>query len=171
MSDKYEPATDPRGFAIWAHGPQQYGPGVPYVQHLDEVVGVVREFASLLESEDIPVLETAGWLHDVVEDTTIRVQVIHELFGTAVGGIVYSVTNEPGINRKERNKLTYPKIRRNRLAVFLKLCDRLANVRASVRTRSPQLTMYMKEHAAFSEALYTIGQFEPLWDELQGLLR
>lgn len=50
--------------------------------------------------------------------------------------IVFCVTNEQGRNRKERIKRTYPKIRNNRWAQFVKLCDRIANVEHSLETKS-----------------------------------
>lgn len=45
-----------------------------------------------------------------------------------VADIVYAVTNEKGKNRSERaNEKYYQGIRENKLAVIVKICDRLAN--------------------------------------------
>lgn len=112
------------------------------------------------------ITQAAAWLHDIVEDTPVKLKEIEEQFGSLVAALVEAVTNEPGANRKIRHALTYPKTRAMPLAVYLKLCDRISNVRAGGALRQ----MYRKEHEDFRRALYTPGLFEPMWAELDRLL-
>lgn len=172
-----------RFYAATKHDGQSYS-GLPYTHHLQKVAEVVVEFFDLrdgtflhgfgdllargcvLPGEYLSVLVAAAWLHDVCEDQGVKRKEIEEQFGPAVAELVWRVTNEEGANRKIRHALTYPKIREMKLAVFLKLCDRIANVRQG----GPLLTMYQKEYEDFRRALYTPGEFERAWKELDDLL-
>lgn len=67
-----------------------------------------------------------------------------------VADIVYAVTNEKGKNRSERaNDKYYQGIRDNKLAVIVKICDRLANAFYSKMMNSRMLDVYKKEHEHF----------------------
>jgi (p)ppGpp synthase/HD superfamily hydrolase len=146
-----------RAFAVWAHGIQTYGDGQPYVVHLDAVANVARKLDAPEE-----VIE-AAYLHDVVEDTGIPITVIEDLFGSTIAKLVAAVTNERGANRAERHRLTYPKIRgAGPSAVLLKLCDRIANVRACLD--APKLlAMYVKEQPGFRSALWRPDENARAW--------
>lgn len=62
-----------------------------------------------------------------------------------VADIVYAVTNEKGKNRSERaNEKYYQGIRENKLAVIVKICDRLANALYSKLINSRMLDVYKK---------------------------
>lgn len=149
---------------------QLYGNLLPYTHHLAAVANVLRVF----EIDD-EALEVAAWLHDIVEDTSVKVRDIEELFGEEIAALVYAVTSEPGENRTIRNALTYPKIREAGIkAVILKLADRIANVEVG----GSMTKRYVKEHAAFRHGIY-LGRFDkhPLYakallmqDWLDGLL-
>lgn len=164
-----------RYFAAKAHHEQRYG-SKPYVAHLDEVLSVAFQF--YVTDEDILV---ATMLHDVVEDTEIKLECIQKQFGVRVAELVNAVTNEQGKTRKERNILTYPKIRTVNGATTLKLCDRIANVRncwmesenfdANKRSKS-MLGMYKKEYGAFRKALKVDNDSNntQLWLELDRLM-
>lgn len=80
----------------------------------------------------------------------------------------FLVSNERGRSRKERNFKTYPKIWNNKLAVFLKLCDRLANTRNSRETHHRMFEVYKKEYPVFKYALKQ-QCFEDMWNELDNL--
>ena len=170
-----------RAFAIGAHGDQRYGKGEqapPYVAHLDEVAGVLRELAAAPGGIEL----AAAYLHDVVEDTdttaaTIETAFAH--FGADVAARLAAIaiarfcTDEPGPNRKQRKAATYARMRRDVAAapawigdaVRVKLADRIANLRASHRDNPSLLEMYRRESASFREALYVAGLCEPMWAE------
>lgn len=123
---------------------QTYGV-LPYTHHLQDVEQTLRSFG-----ETRPELLAAAWLHDVVEDTDVKLRDIEENFGEEVARLVGAVTSEAGANRKTKNALTYPKIRETGPdAVRLKLADRLSNVRHG----GGSAKMYAKEHAEFRHAL------------------
>lgn len=156
-----DPLRHVKFFAATKHGNQQYRTGLAYTHHLAKVEEVARRFGC-----DDEATLAATWLHDVVEDTGTKVKEIAEMFGARTAALVAAVTNEPGDNRKIRAAMTYPKIRACPGAVFLKLCDRIANVEAGGNL----VGMYVKEHEDFRRSLYTHGECEALWAHLDGLI-
>jgi len=160
------PQARAAALAVEAHGLQKYGDR-PYVTHLVRVVETLHQFGVVTED-----LETAGWLHDVVEDTAVSIRSLRSEFGDRVADLVYAVTTEPGPTRKDRNALTYPKIRDTPGATVLKLCDRIANVESCWETRSPKLFMYHREYPDFRSALRNDADHIslPVWEHLDRLL-
>lgn len=148
--------------------------GLPYTHHLMDVEYVLRRFLPSITQEpwNSPIV-LAAWLHDVVEDCGIKIKVIAEMFGQAVGDLVWAVTDEPGPNRKTRKLLTYEKIRDTENAVVVKLADRIANV----ETGGELVGMYAKEHPDFKRNLHD-AKIDPnlkpvvaaMWDHLDNLL-
>jgi guanosine-3',5'-bis(diphosphate) 3'-pyrophosphohydrolase len=151
-------------FARAAHGAQEYG-DQPYGAHLHAVVGVLRRFGHHHQ-----VLTDAAWLHDTIEDTGTTEGDLRERFGDEVAAIVHAVTSEPGLNRSERHKLTYPKIAAIPDAITVKLADRIANVEASTRDNSSLLSMYRGECPGFRSALIDYGGDPMMWAHLDQLL-
>lgn len=141
---------------------QMYGV-LPYTHHLAAVEGVLREFGETRDD-----LLVAAWLHDIVEDTDVKIRDVEENFGENVAALVHAVTSEPGENRKTKVALTLPKTREaGPDAVRLKLADRIANV----RNGGASLGMYVKEYPAFRHALYTQGSGNgKMWEELDRLM-
>lgn len=112
----------------------------------------------------------AAWLHDVLEDTVCTAGILYRAsIPPYVVALVDAVTNKPGANRAARHVLTYPRIARIPAAVTLKLADRIANVRASLHHKS-FAAMYLREHAAFREALVKHGGPIDGWDTLDNLV-
>lgn len=157
------PVFNARNFAIKAHGDQTYSDGEPYSFHLAAVSCVARKY-KLSE-----IIQVAAWLHDVLEDTEVTRKQLEEQFGKLVADLVWAVTDEKGKNRAERAKKTWPKIRcAGRDAVALKLCDRIANVEASIGTS--YMKMYEKEYEAFKRALYEPYEgLDEMWNRLDNL--
>jgi hypothetical protein len=79
--------------------------------------------------------------------------VIEAGFGTKVPEIVQAVTDQPGANRHERHRATYPRIAELEPAVCVKLADRIANIERSSRLAGRMLCQYLAEHAYFVETL------------------
>lgn len=143
-------------FAMNAHKEQTYG-RKPYHVHLLDVVNVLRRFVDWDDlSQD---MINAAWLHDVIEDTQTSYEEIKNKFGQQVADLVWAVTNEPGENRAERAKKTYPKIRNTSNAITIKLADRIANLEQCVshdrigRRPGGLFKMYLKEYPTFQEEL------------------
>lgn len=152
-------------FATEAHAGQMYGE-YPYSYHLCEVSNLVFEYGHFFQA--------VAWLHDVCEDTHILYNHIHNVFGEHIARNVHLLTDLPGDNRKERKAKTYARFKATdpldfEEAFVVKVADRLANVRACVRTKNTDLLeMYRKEHPEFKEALYRPGiiHCEHLWSKI-----
>ncbi len=155
-----------RKFAVAAHGEQKYGEH-PYAHHLDAVAAIAEPYG-----EEATVV---AYLHDTVEDTGATLTEIESRFGQSVATCVALLTDEPGINRKERKAKTYAKLAQvtgqSQLALVVKAADRLANVRACVQNQKANLwELYRSEHATFKHAACRPALCDPLWVELDALL-
>ena len=113
---------------------------------------------------------SACWTHDVINDCRQTYYDVKKICGEDVAEITYALTNEKGRNRKERaNGAYYTGIRQTPYATFVKLCDRLANVKYSKDNGSTMMDVYRKEQAYFKLSLYT-EWLKPMFDELDKLL-
>lgn len=153
-----------RQIAERVHADQQYGKGIPYTQHLTDVVSILREFG--FSSDDYM---CAAWLHDSLEDTNLSSSEVISEFGEDIFKLIDSVTNGKDGNRKQRAERSYILMYINRLAIALKLADRIANVRASKRSNDSKYEMYKKEYPYFKQRLYRYGEYDDMWSELDRL--
>jgi len=106
--------------------------------------------------------------HDLIEDVRVSWNDVYKFTKSKVTtDIVYAVTNEKGKTRKERaNSKYYRGIRNTPGAIFVKLCDRLANVNESLTTNK-MLDKYRREYFEFKKAL-TLTWYETIWFKLKG---
>jgi (p)ppGpp synthase/HD superfamily hydrolase len=148
-----------------------YSEYLPYEFHLRMVAHVGEKYKHLLDNTkdyftgDLVVNPTAQvttrnacmiacWGHDLIEDCRVSYNDVKDVLGQEAAEIIYALTNEKGRNRKERaNEKYYDGIRNTRGAVFVKLCDRIANVQYSKMTGSRMFKMYMKENVEFTKSL------------------
>jgi (p)ppGpp synthase/HD superfamily hydrolase len=92
----------------------------------------------------------ATWGHDLIEDCRVSYNDVKQHLGEEAADIVYALTNDKGKNRKERAGTKYYEgIRSTPGAVFVKLCDRIANVQYSKMTKSRMFEMYKNENDNF----------------------
>ena len=162
-----------RKMACEAHQGQHYG-AFPYYSHLREVVNTLVDFGATLEDSHTAPILVAAWLHDSLEDTSLKIELIEERLGMDVAQIVWRVTDEPGQNRKQRKAATYLKTRQDERAIILKLADRIANVRSSQHNNPKLFQMYAKEQTDFSQALRSWSNSQMalrLWENLDQYLR
>jgi (p)ppGpp synthase/HD superfamily hydrolase len=134
---------------------------LPYSFHLRMVAQAAQDFIHLIPDSnngeesfrDSVIL--ASYAHDILEDVHgISYNDVKEALGFQAAEIVYAVTNEKGKSRKERaNDKYYEGIRNTPGAVFVKLCDRIANVQYSKMTKSRMFEMYKKENDHFIDSL------------------
>ena len=165
-------------FAIEAHQKTNHlYDGKPYSVHLAMVVAYAQKY---FDNDYIPeqcqeTVINACWLHDTIEDCRLTYNDVKEIAGEEVAEIVYAVSNEKGKNRKERaNEKYYQGIRDTAWATYVKLCDRLANVKYSFDTKSRMLKVYKKENEDFLKQLITVdlkvSKYKPMVLELQNML-
>ena len=148
-----------------------YDTYLPYEFHLHMVNQVAQDFKHLLDdTKDYFTGEIydpynshinlrtaclrATWGHDLIEDCRVSYNDVKNHLGQEAADIIYAVTNEKGKTRKERaNSKYYEGIRNTKGAVFVKLCDRIANVQYSKMTKSRMFELYKEENDDFMTEL------------------
>jgi (p)ppGpp synthase/HD superfamily hydrolase len=161
-----------------------YDEYLPYEFHLRMVAQAAKDFIDLVtdsndgETSDREVIILAAYGHDLIEDTRVSYNDVKEVLGHRAADIVYAVSNEKGKSRKERaNEKYYEGIRNTPGAVFVKMCDRIANVQYSKMTKSRMFEMYKKENAEFTKELgfrghgyeYPGHEYYPMYKYLNNL--
>lgn len=167
-----------------------YDKYLPYQFHLRMVNQVYKDFKHLLpenlitrrieehynhyESHDYThhVISLATFGHDLIEDTRVSYNDIRGILGEDVADIIFALTNEKGKTRKDRaNDKYYEGIRNTKGAVFVKLCDRIANVQYSKMTKSTMFDKYKEENPNFISKLgfkVELGNGIPInWDGVE----
>lgn len=145
-----------------------YDKYLPYEFHLRMVVQVCEDFKELAMKEickdNLHYFELIGacWAHDLIEDTRTNYNDLVKEVGKEIAEIVYALTNEKGRNRGERgSEKYYEGIRNTKGAIFVKLCDRIANVQYSKMTKSRMFEMYREENSGF---VIKMGYYEGYLD-------
>ncbi|MEC6898559.1 HD domain-containing protein [Photobacterium piscicola] len=165
MDSRYLAAQE---FAKKRHGDQKYGE-LPYAVHLNTVAELAQPFGV-----DAMI---AAQLHDVIEDTDTNFNELVDRFGFTIADAVNSVTDVKLEDRAKRKleinqRLSALNIEDDaaRLALIVKVCDRLSNVRSSRKSSPHHYKMYQHEHSAFKEAVYRPNLCDDLWRELDALI-
>lgn len=139
--------------------------GLPYEFHLKLVVKYFNDYKHLLEFEGDEEsfyfdIELACWGHDLIEDTRVTYNDVVKNLGEYPAEIIYTLTTNKGRNRKQRaNEEYYHGIRNTSNATFVKLCDRLANVRYSSLFKSHMLDVYRRENNDFQKQVADTQQY------------
>ena len=125
--DKIEAAYK---FAEKSHGDQRRVSGIPYILHPTSVACIVAELG--LDTDSI----CAALLHDVVEDTPVKLGEIRRLFDDDVAKLIDGVTKLSKIPYSTREEQQAENIRKMLIAmseeirvIIIKLADRLHNMR------------------------------------------
>jgi (p)ppGpp synthase/HD superfamily hydrolase len=166
-----------------------YDKYLPYEFHLRMVVQAAKDFIHLLKDLDTDVddinlttedIISASWGHDLIEDCRVSYNDVRQHLGQEAADIVYAVSNDKGKNRKERaGEKYYEGIRNTPGAVFVKLCDRIANVQYSKMTKSRMFEMYKGENLEFTKSLglrgdgveYPGHEYYPMYEYLMNLFK
>ncbi len=141
--------------ALHAGVNQTYDKVHPYGFHLDIVADSVYKYGHLvcLDEADVLPMFFGAYYHDSIEDarltyndtTKIALRYMTDRQAYMAAEVVYALTNDKGRNRAERaGERYYQGIRETPYAPFVKLADRLANIRYSF-THSNESNAHMKE--------------------------
>jgi (p)ppGpp synthase/HD superfamily hydrolase len=142
---------------------QKYDENLPYSKHLEFVEAHFHRFKHLIGKGwvDYGVYDAhtsalmGCWGHDLIEDARITYNNIKDMVGKEVADIIYCCTEEKGRDRDERHsEKYYTELAVNRLAVFVKLCDIMANATYSILTKSSMYAKHKKEHEKSKKYLY-----------------
>lgn len=176
MEDIILKSVSAKNYACKAHSDTNHTyDGLPYHIHLQMVFDYGVKYIDLISENDREDVMCSLWLHDTIEDCRITFNDLKKQFDELVAEIVYAVTNEKGKTREERaNDKYYEGIRSTPYAVFIKLCDRLANVKYSKDTGSRMFEVYKTENEQFLQKLIiqpiTFGFIEMV-EELRNMFK
>jgi len=138
-----------RDYAIKAHGDQRYG-DYPYVTHLDAVSAIAAAY-------NLPYnIRVAAYLHDILEDTPVTEDELYVEYGSKITSLVRAVTNDsdPRPGYKERTYINI--VLGGDSAISLKLCDRIANLRACVPGKHDRLLRKYVQDSSFDLILFRL---------------
>jgi (p)ppGpp synthase/HD superfamily hydrolase len=113
-----------RTFALLAHADQKRRyTGEPYIMHPEAVAQTVRTVACT------PEMIAAAYLHDVVEDTPVKLEAIEEFFGPGVASLVWWLSDPPMEGNRAVRKafLRNRWMRAPRAAKTIKMADLIHN--------------------------------------------
>jgi len=146
---------------------QKYADTLPYSFHLNLVYLQGEKFkdviCKILEKEygmtftkyELPrEVKDSLWGHDSIEDARLTYNDIKELYGALVADVIYLCTDFKGKNRAERKpEQFYKELMTEKVAVFVKLCDLIANIKYSLLVNS---SMYDKYKAEWTETKFKL---------------
>jgi guanosine-3',5'-bis(diphosphate) 3'-pyrophosphohydrolase len=146
-------------FAVERHASQKRKSGEPYIIHPIAVAGILVDMQM-----DMVSLQT-GLLHDVVEDTAVKIDEIRERFGDDVARCVDGVTKLSKISMANREDRQAESLRKMLLAmtgdirvVIVKLADRLHNMRTiGALTRDRQLAISQETIDIYAPIAHRLG--------------
>lgn len=159
---------------------QKYNGNLPYSFHLKAVVAQVDKYFNLcFNIKSIPdrgitysrvILGGAG--HDLIEDARMTPNDVTTLVkDIEITKIIYCCSEEKGWTRGERHcQKFFDELKKNRLAVYVKLCDIMANALYSRLTNSSMFSKYAREFSNLKDQLYIYGEYNVLWEDLEDLL-
>lgn len=154
-----------------------YDTYLPYEFHLRLVAQTAYQFWPPKNSGEKNLLDItndvfiACWGHDLIEDARCSFNDVKKHLTSLAADIIYAVTNEKGHDRAEKaNEKYYEGIRNTPGAVFVKLCDRIANVQYGKMTKNSMFFKYQKENPHFIMSLvggdYVVGETQHDCNEL-----
>ncbi len=157
--------------AMQAHGKQRRENGDPYISHPLAVAGILAGYR--LDTDSI----ITALLHDVIEDTEVRLGEIVQRFGAEVGGLVDGVTKLTRLELQSDRTKQAENFRKLVLAMskdirvlLVKLADRLHNMRTLhfVAERDRRLRIARETMDIYAPLAERIGM-EDVKTELQAL--
>lgn len=167
----HEFVINAKNYAILSHAQTNHKyDGLPYSHHLEMVYQYGLKYQHLVIEICIVDVLSACWVHDVIEDARQTYNDVKKVTNEVVADIAFALTNNKGKNRKERaGDDYYNLIVLTTYAPFVKLCDRLANIKYSKEKGSRMFELYKKEQHDFIVRLYN-AKYSEMFAEMEELL-
>lgn len=143
--------------------------------HLQHTATITQRFAQIvgLTIEETELAISAAWGHDAVSDARVtHNDILKTLQSATLAKLCCNLCEDVhGTTRDERNSPAYyERLRSHKLSVFVKICDRIANVEQGTwEGTSSMPKRYAKEFPEFYNELCTkvdYPEFELLWEYL-----
>lgn len=141
----------------------------PYINHCEEVAHILTCHAPHLEDE----VYAAAWMHDVVEDTPITIDMVELLLGYHIATFVDDLTDCPlsAGNREQRKRFDRHRLRYSSSeAKTIKCADLISNTKSIVEHDPNFARVYLKEkELLLREALIgaDIGIYQMAFESLE----
>lgn len=155
---------------------QKYDETLPYSYHLKLVEKQAFKFLHLISYCDRDLVLCAVYFHDAIEDARLTYNDIKNMFILKAGAskeiaeIVYLCTDYKGRTRDERKpKELYEELSKNKLAVFVKLCDIIANTKYSLLQNSSMFSKYKKEYYEKTKPYLYLEEYKDMFNYLEKL--
>lgn len=157
---------------------QKYDSNILYSKHLQYVAAYAHRFKHLVGNgwvEGSPYsmfdcVEMACYGHDLIEDARVTYNDIKDKVGKFVADLIYCCTEEKGRDRTERHaEKYYQELTVNKTAIFVKLCDIMANLTYSILTNSDMIKNQVAEYPKIKGFLW-YKEFEEMFVFLEALL-
>jgi len=152
---------------------QKYDKTLPYSFHLKCVAAQAMKYANLVgfTEEETHQVICGAYGHDLIEDARLSYNDIKDGMTVEIAEIVFLCTENKGRNRAARKgKEFYEDLVKNKLAVFVKLCDIKANATFSMLTGSGMFKKYATEWTYIKVYLNEHGkEFSVIFDDLDRL--
>lgn len=146
---------------------QKYDKTSPYSFHLQQVFNQGMKFKHLVDGGNQTTVLAGCYLHDSIEDARVTYNDLKLRFSVDLAEIVYLCTENKGRNRSDRkNDVFYNELKTNKLAIFVKLCDLIANVKYSFLTNSTMFNKYKTEYNQKVKPMLYLEEFKPIFDYL-----
>lgn len=153
-----------RSLAFAYHKNQRYG-SHPYSYHLQMVVNFARIYSELIPKEAREDVICAAYLHDILEDTLCTQDEILRALNPRILLLVKLLTKNGS-----DPEIYFNLVAQDDLAIFVKLCDRYANVLACVQDENlEKLAKYKKQNPYLIRILLNKNYIE-LMEGIEGLL-
>lgn len=155
---------------------QKYNKGdypVPYSFHLHCAEKNYWKFRRLIPkgvsmgySEDIVYKGVVG--HDSLENCDLSFNDLKAMYGEEVAEVIFLCTDYTGRTRDERKPMAfYIALSKNKLAIFVKLCDIMANTKFSLLMNSDMFLKYKKEYFEKVKPYLYCEEYKEMFDYLE----
>lgn len=153
---------------------QKYNGNLPYSFHLEMVASQAERFKHHIPSDDP--YNTAIWVgiwgHDSIEDARLTYNNVKDKYGELAADIVFLCTEQKGKTRAERKPTQfYIELKKNDSALFVKLCDIMANTIFSLLSNSSMYNKYRSEYLDKVRPMIYTEKYDDMFQYLDKLYK